>query len=80
MLLKILNKKSSQANQKSFIFKSSFTKIDSLLSPIKLFKYAPIISICFIKNPKSANMAKKIFSDLQYIMRANVLLKSIPSI
>ena len=76
MLFKSLNKKPALTNQKSFIPGGSFIKIGSLLSPIKLSKHALIMSICSIKNPKSADMAKKILSDLRHTVGANVLLKS----
>ena len=80
MLLKSLNKKSALIDQKSFISNSSFIKIGSLLSPIKLSKYFLTIFIYSIKNLKSADTAKMIFGDLHYIIRANVLLKLMPSI
>ena len=77
MVLKGLNKKSALTNQKSFILSDIFIKIGSSLSLIKLFKYALIISICFIKNSKSADITKKILSDFQHTIKANVLLKSL---
>ena len=64
MFFKSLNKKLTLTNQKSFIFVDSFIKIGSLLSPINLSKYTLIISIYFIKNPKSADIPKKIFNNL----------------
>ena len=33
-----------------------------------------------MKNPKSIEMTKKILNNLQYIVKANVLLKSMTSI
>ena len=36
--------------------------------------------IYFINNLKTTNMVKKIFSNLQYIIRANILLKLMPNI
>ena len=76
IFLKSLNKKPTLTNQKSFIPSVSFIKIGILLSSIKFFKYTLIMAICFIKNPKSADMAKKILSDLWRIVGTNVLLKS----
>lgn len=38
------------------------------------------MSIYSIKNSKSAYMTKKILSDLQHIIGANVLLKLMPDI
>ena len=80
MLFKSLNKRSFLTDQKFFIPNNIFIKIGSLLSFIKFFKYALIILIYFIKNSKSVNMARKIFNDLQYIIRANILLKLISNI
>lgn len=77
MLFKNLNKNFVLTNQKIFIFGNNFMKIGNLLFPIKFFKYTLTIFIYLIKNPKSANIAKKIFSNLQYIVKPNVLLKSI---
>ena len=77
ILFKILNKKFILTNQKSFILDVSFIKIGNLLFFIKLSKFALIMSIYSIKNLKSANIVKKIFSDLKFIIRTNVLLKSI---
>ena len=80
MPFKSLNKKPALTNQKSFILGTSFIKIGSLLFPIKLFKYASTMSIYSIKNPKSVDIAKKIFSDLRRIFSINVSLKLMPSI
>ena len=80
MLLKSLNKKPALTDQKSFILGSSFIKIGHLLSPIKFSKYAPTMSICSIKNPKSIDIAKKILSDLLRTIGANISLKSMPGI
>ena len=80
ILFKNLNKKIVLIDQKFFILDNSFIKIGNLLFPIKLFKYALIIFIYSIKNPKSTNIAKKFFSNLQYIIRTNVLLKLMPNI
>lgn len=49
-------------------------KISNLLSFINLFKYILIIFIYFIKNPKSANIVKKIFNNMYYICKVNILL------
>ena len=80
MLLKSLNKRPALTDRKSFIPGGSFIKIGSSLSPIHLSKYAPTMSICSIKNPKSADMARKILSDLRRTVGANVSLKSMPGI
>lgn len=80
ILLKNLNKRLVLTDQKFFILGSSFIKIGNLLSFIKLFKYASTMSICFIKNLKSVDMAKKIFSNLWRIVRANISLKSMLNI
>lgn len=80
MIFKNLNKKLTLTDLKSIIFGGSFIKLSNQLFLIKLFKYTLIISICFIKNTKSVNMIKKIFSDLQCIIRANILLKLTPGI
>ena len=80
MLFKSLNKKLALTDQKSFILGCSFIKISSLLSLIKLSKYAPTMSICSIKNSKSIDMAKNILSDLWYTVGTNILLKLMPGI
>lgn len=54
--------------------------IDSLLSSIKLYRYAPTMSICFTKNAKSTYMAEKILKDFHRMVGANVSLKSMPGI
>lgn len=68
MLFKSLNKKLALIDQKVFIPVSNFIKISNLLSLIKLSKYASIIFIYSIINPKSANITKKVFSNLQYVI------------
>lgn len=55
-------------------------KIDSLFLPIKLSKYIPIISTCSTKSPNSTDMARNTLKDLHYMVDANILLKSMPSI
>ena len=80
MLLKNLNIKPALTDRKSFILDDSFIKMGSFLFPIKLSKYVPIMSICFIKNPKNADMVKKIFSNLRLTIGAIVLLKLMPDI
>ena len=80
IFFKSLNKNLTLIDQKSFLLSDNFIKINSLLSFIMFFKYASTISIYFIKDLKSANIAKNILGNLQYIIRANILLKSIPGI
>ncbi len=50
--------------------------IGSSLSPIRLSRYTPTMSICSTKNPKSADMARKILKDSRCTVGANVSLKS----
>ena len=80
ILFKSLNEKPTLTNWKFFILSYSFIKIGSLLSSIKLSKYALTMSICSIKNLKTIDIAKKILSNLHYTVGANILLKSMPSI
>lgn len=75
-----LNTRPAFMDPKSPILWSNFMNSSSLLSPIKLSKYASIISICHNKNPKIADMAKKILSDLNWKVKEKVLLKSMLSI
>lgn len=80
MIFEILNKKPALTDQKSFILSDSFIKISNLLSPIKLSKFASRMSIYSMKNPKNADIAKEILSNLYHTVRANILLKLIPGI
>lgn len=79
IFFKNLNRKLVLIKQKSFISNSDFIKINNLLFFIKLFKYISIF-IYLIKNLKNINIAKKIFNNLYYIIKINILLKLIPSI
>lgn len=76
MLCKSLYTRPDWTEQRFCIPGGSFIKIDNSLLPIRLSRYASMISICLTKSPSSVHMARKILKDLRLIVGAKALLKS----